>query len=46
MRKAIKYCVSPDVIALLRKDGMGWGHDLDSGCFRAERPAKRFFKKG
>ena len=39
-----KVCVSPHHIAQLARDGIGWGHDLDAGCFHVEanrRPARR-----
>ncbi len=35
-RPSTRYCASPSVNALLRKDGLGWGHDLDCGCFHVE----------
>lgn len=28
------YCLGPNEIAALRRDGLGWGHDLDCGCLR------------
>ncbi len=33
-----RYCAAPDVIATLARDGIGWGHDLDCGCFSPEPP--------
>jgi hypothetical protein len=35
MQISERYCASPDVIALLARDGIGWGHDIDCGCFQA-----------
>jgi len=29
-----RYCADPDALAAMKRDGMGWGHDLDCGCFR------------
>ena len=29
-----RYCADPEAISALRRDGLGWGHDLDCGCFR------------
>jgi hypothetical protein len=26
-----RYCAPPDVIALLARDGLGWGHDVECG---------------
>lgn len=31
-----RFCVDRNHIALLQADGLGWGHDLDCGCFRVE----------
>lgn len=28
-----RVCLDPQVIALLARDGIGWGHDMDCGCF-------------
>lgn len=32
-RQTARYCADPDAISALRRDGLGWGHDLDCGCF-------------
>ena len=29
-----RYCADPDALNALRRDDMGWGHDVDCGCFR------------
>lgn len=26
-------CLDPATIRLLQRDGLGWGHDLECGCF-------------
>ena len=39
-----KVCVSPHDIAQLARDGIGWDHDVSTGCFQMEgnrRPARR-----
>ena len=36
-----RYCVSPEALSLLRRDGIGWGHDLDCGCFHVEKKSRR-----
>ncbi|MEM8537161.1 MAG: hypothetical protein AAGF56_04785 [Pseudomonadota bacterium] len=33
-RMTTRYRADPDVLATLKRDGMGWGHDLTCGCFR------------
>jgi len=32
-------CLPLDIIRHLECQGLGWGHDLDSGCFRIKREA-------
>ncbi len=53
--KTMRVCVDPGVISALQRDGVGWGHDLDCGCFHVEQsrlpkgPISRFrnwMKKG
>jgi hypothetical protein len=34
MRKTGRYCLDDRALSLLRRDGIGWGHDLDCGCFQ------------
>ena len=37
-----RYCADREAIAAMKRDGLGWGHDLDCGCFRADiQPPKR-----
>ena len=41
-----RYCASPEVLALLARDGIGWGHDLTKGCFETEvLPKRTFFQR-
>ena len=28
-----RICIEPRYISALTRDGIGWGHDLDCGCF-------------
>jgi len=28
-----RYCADPEALAALKRDGLGWGHDLECGCF-------------
>ncbi|MEM9786855.1 MAG: hypothetical protein AAF801_10175 [Pseudomonadota bacterium] len=30
-----RYCADPEALAALKRDGLGWGHDLECGCFEA-----------
>ena len=30
-----KYCAKPHELAMLARDGIGWGHDLQCGSFHA-----------
>ena len=32
-RNTTRYCADPQALAAMKRDGMGWGHDLDCGCF-------------
>lgn len=32
-----RYCAPQNVIAALKRDGTGWGHDLQCGTFLAPR---------
>lgn len=34
-QNATRYCADPDALATIRRDGLGWGHDLDCGCFHS-----------
>lgn len=42
-----KYCVDRRHIRALERDGIGWGYDLDSGCFlmEAQHPQRSTFQK-
>ena len=33
-RSTTRYCADPDALGAMQRDGLGWGHDLDCGCFR------------
>ena len=36
-----RYCADPAALSAMRRDGLGWGHDLECGCFRdTPRPVK------
>ena len=36
-----RYCADPDALMVMKRDGLGWGHDLECGCFRdTAGPAK------
>ncbi|MEJ8560399.1 hypothetical protein QTO30_03535 [Yoonia sp. GPGPB17] len=28
-----RYCADPEALMAMKHDGLGWGHDLDCGCF-------------
>lgn len=32
-----RYCASPAILNTLKRDGIGWGHDLSCGSFEAQR---------
>ena len=38
---ATRYCAPPDVLRLLERDGLGWGHDLECRAFMAPAPAQQ-----
>ncbi|MEL6570419.1 MAG: hypothetical protein AAFQ64_02095 [Pseudomonadota bacterium] len=38
--KTIQYCAPQDVLKLLERDGLGWGHDLQCGTFTAQTKPK------
>ena len=29
-----RYCADPEALSAMKRDGLGWGHDLQCGCFR------------
>jgi len=33
MRHANRYCADSEALMAMKRDGLGWGHDLDCGCF-------------
>ncbi len=37
----VRYCANPEALAALKRDGLGWGHDLDCGCFRTQAPVRK-----
>lgn len=40
-RNANRYCADPEALMAMKRDGLGWGHDLDCGCFyQANRSTK------
>jgi hypothetical protein len=48
-----RYCADPTALSAMARDGLGWGHDLECGCFQTTRlprkPARLtgwFFGKG
>ena len=36
-----RYCADPSALALMQRDGIGWGHDLDCGALFLPSPAAR-----
>ncbi len=50
-RSTNRYCADPEALSAMKRDGLGWGHDLECGCFEAGiMPSKpgvlaRVFKK-
>ena len=46
-----RYCLDRSAIAMLQRDGFGWGHDLDAGCMIMEtggalrHAPKKFYRK-
>jgi hypothetical protein len=40
-RKTTRYCADPEALSAMKRDGLGWGHDLECGIFYgAARPPK------
>lgn len=31
--RTTRYCADPEAISAMKRDGFGWGHDLECGCF-------------
>ncbi|WP_341365651.1 hypothetical protein [Yoonia sp. BS5-3] len=40
-KRTQKYCADPAAIAAMKRDGLGWGHDLECGCFEAPATPQR-----
>ena len=46
-----RYCLDRSAIAMMERDGMGWGHDLDAGCVTLQAPdagrfsPRKFYRK-
>jgi hypothetical protein len=39
-----RYCADPQALSAMKRDGLGWGHDLDCGCFHdTAHPSKPNF---
>ncbi|MDX8353435.1 hypothetical protein [Cognatiyoonia sp. IB215182] len=36
-----RYCADAQALTALKRDGMGWGHDLECGCFEAPATPRR-----
>ncbi len=32
-RLTTRYCADPQALSAMKRDGLGWGHDLQCGCF-------------
>jgi len=39
--KTTRYCAPPDVVRLLQRDGIGWGHDLQCGQMNIARATQK-----
>lgn len=33
--RTARYCADPEALSAMKRDGLGWGHDLECGCFLA-----------
>ncbi len=42
-RSTKKYCADSQAIAAMKRDGLGWGHDLECGCFEIPITPRRSF---
>ena len=40
-RITTRYCADPEALAAMKRDGLGWGHDLQCGCFYDAKPTNR-----
>lgn len=36
-----RYCADPEALSAMKRDGLGWGHDLECGCFHDLTPATK-----
>ena len=36
-----RYCADPQTIAALKRDGLGWGHDLECGSYYSAAAVQR-----
>ena len=36
-----RYCADQQALVAMERDGMGWGHDLECGCFEAPATPRR-----
>ncbi|WP_333714380.1 hypothetical protein [Yoonia sp.] len=36
-----RYCADPQALGALKRDSLGWGHDLECGCFRDLAPVRK-----
>ncbi|WP_159086962.1 hypothetical protein [Loktanella sp. Alg231-35] len=36
-----RYCADPQTIAAMKRDGLGWGHDLECGSFYQDAAAPK-----
>ncbi len=46
-RNTKRYCADPQALAAMRRDGLGWGHDLECGSFYdvAAKPKQKRFTR-
>lgn len=35
-----RYCADPEALSAMKRDGLGWGHDLECGCYHDEARPK------
>ena len=40
-RTTTRYCIDPDALATMKRDGLGWGHDLECGTYYDVTLAKK-----
>ncbi len=39
--RTTRYCADPEALAAMKRDGLGWGHDLECGYFEDFAPVPR-----